>query len=49
MFKNKYLHFFAVLAFSVAGAVHAQGWKPQRNVEIIHGSAPGGSNDKRAR
>ncbi len=26
-----------------------QGWSPQRNVEIIHGSAPGGSNDKTAR
>jgi putative tricarboxylic transport membrane protein len=24
-------------------------WSPTRNVEIIHGSAPGGSNDKRAR
>jgi putative tricarboxylic transport membrane protein len=24
-------------------------WSPTKNVEIIHGSAPGGSNDKRAR
>jgi len=24
-------------------------WLPTKNVEIIHGSAPGGSNDKRAR
>jgi putative tricarboxylic transport membrane protein len=27
----------------------AQGWSPQKNVEIIVGSAPGGSNDKTAR
>jgi tripartite-type tricarboxylate transporter receptor subunit TctC len=24
-------------------------WTPQKNVEVVHGSAPGGSNDKRAR
>jgi len=28
---------------------HAQGWSPQKNVEIIANSAPGGSNDKTAR
>ena len=38
----------ALLALS-AGAVAAQGWSPQKNVEIIVGSAPGGSNDKTAR
>jgi putative tricarboxylic transport membrane protein len=27
----------------------AQAWSPQRNVEIVVGSAPGGSNDKTAR
>lgn len=27
----------------------AQSWSPSKNVEIIHGSAPGGSNDKTAR
>jgi putative tricarboxylic transport membrane protein len=27
----------------------AQGWSPQKNVEIVVGSAPGGSNDKTAR
>jgi putative tricarboxylic transport membrane protein len=27
----------------------AQGWVPQRNVEIVAGSVPGGSNDKTAR
>ena len=29
--------------------VLAQAWSPQRNVEIVVGSAPGGSNDKTAR
>src|SRR5512143_188951 len=27
----------------------AQAWSPQKNVEIVVGSAPGGSNDKTAR
>lgn len=34
---------------ALAGTAHAQGWSPQRNVEIVVGSAPGGSNDKTAR
>ena len=34
---------------AVGASVHAQGWSPQRNVEIVVGSAPGGSNDKTAR
>jgi putative tricarboxylic transport membrane protein len=34
----------------VSAACGAQGaWSPQRNVEIVVGSAPGGSNDKTAR
>ena len=33
---------------AIAGA-HAQAWSPQKNVEIVVGSAPGGSNDKTAR
>ena len=37
----------ALLAFGAAA--HAQGWSPQKNVEIVVGSAPGGSNDKTAR
>lgn len=37
----------ALAAFSAS--IHAQGWSPQRNVEIVVGSAPGGSNDKTAR
>ena len=35
----------AVAAF----AAHAQGWTPQRNVEIVVTSAPAGSNDRTAR
>ena len=43
-------HFALALAFAAApGAAQAQGWVPQKNVEIVAGSAPGGSNDKTAR
>lgn len=38
----------AVVAATIP-LVHAQAWSPQKNVEIIVGSAPGGSNDKTAR
>ena len=38
----------AAFALSAAG-VAAQAWSPQKNVEIVVGSAPGGSNDKTAR
>ena len=38
------------LALCAAAVIaQAQGWSPSRNVEIIVGSAPGGSNDKTAR
>ena len=38
------------LLFAAVGATGwAQGWAPQKNVEIVVGSAPGGSNDKTAR
>ncbi|HXF67443.1 MAG TPA: tripartite tricarboxylate transporter substrate binding protein [Burkholderiales bacterium] len=41
---------FAAAALLAAGApAAAQGWSPQKNVEIVVGSAPGGSNDKTAR
>jgi putative tricarboxylic transport membrane protein len=52
MNKIKYLCYLIVMAL---WATHAQSqapraaWSPSRNVEIIHGSAPGGSNDKSAR
>ncbi len=39
----------SVVLIVAIGAAHAQGWTPQKNVEIIVGSAPGGSNDKTAR
>ena len=43
--KAAFCPLFVVLAIASAG-VHAQAWSPQRNVEIVVGSAPGGSNDK---
>ncbi len=52
MRKNNYLSIAAILlsmALASAAQTAAQSWVPTRNVEIIHGSAPGGSNDKRAR
>ena len=52
MFKNKYLKIVLLGALmSVAANVGAAttAWVPLRNIEIVHGSAPGGSNDKRAR
>lgn len=39
----------AIGAMTLAAAAGAQGWSPSRNVEIIVGSAPGGSNDRTAR
>jgi putative tricarboxylic transport membrane protein len=39
----------AALLAVTAAAASAQSWTPQKNVEIIVGSAPGGSNDKTAR
>jgi putative tricarboxylic transport membrane protein len=36
-------------AVLLPAAAHAQSWVPQKNVEIVVGSAPGGSNDKTAR
>jgi len=46
--KNR---FWLGLALACASAVCAAqgGWSPQRSVEIVVGSAPGGSNDKTAR
>ena len=43
-------HILTLLALSLCcGVTYAQGWSPQKNVEIIANSAPGGSNDKTAR
>ena len=50
MFKNKYLKYFSLfVALAVAGAVQAQAWKPNKTVELVVGSAPGGSPDILAR
>jgi putative tricarboxylic transport membrane protein len=38
-----------IAAVIAHGEAQAQAWSPQRNVEIVVGSAPGGSNDKTAR
>lgn len=46
----KFAHLLLGISLTVASAVSwAQGWSPQKNVEIVVGSAPGGSNDKTAR
>jgi putative tricarboxylic transport membrane protein len=39
----------AVLFACAAAAAGAQGWSPQRNVELVVPNPPGGSNDKTAR
>jgi putative tricarboxylic transport membrane protein len=36
-------------ALGCAGAAHAQGWSPQRDVEIVVGFVPGGGMDRTAR
>jgi putative tricarboxylic transport membrane protein len=41
--------FLHLVLAAATGVAAAQGWIPQRNVEIVVGSAPGGSNDKTAR
>jgi putative tricarboxylic transport membrane protein len=38
-----------VVVLALAGAASAQSWTPQKNVEIVAASAPGGSNDNTAR
>src|SRR5687767_6767330 len=39
----------ALVLAAASAAVTAQGWTPQKNVEIVAASGPGGSNDKTAR
>lgn len=46
---NKICAHLGTLLLVFAGGALAQGWTPQKNVEIVVGSAPGGSNDKTAR
>ncbi|MCC7484657.1 MAG: tripartite tricarboxylate transporter substrate binding protein [Burkholderiales bacterium] len=43
-------HFLAALVLAAAAnAAGAQGWAPQKNVELVVPNPPGGSNDKTAR
>jgi putative tricarboxylic transport membrane protein len=39
----------ALLAFGASVGAPGQSWQPQKNVEIVVGSAPGGINDRTAR
>jgi len=48
MLKRPLLAFAAFALLCVDSAL-AQSWSPQKNVEIVVGSAPGGSNDKTGR
>ena len=56
MFKNKYLCISMAMA-ALSAPAHAQpastssgqAWSPTKNVEIVVGSAPGGSNDRTGR
>ena len=47
MLKNKCLIVVSLIA--TCSTVQAQQWSPQKNVEIVVSSAPGGSNDKTGR
>ena len=47
MFENKYLQYICLLM--LCASVQAQTWSPTKNVEIVVGSAPGGSNDRTGR
>jgi putative tricarboxylic transport membrane protein len=40
---------WGIVLAALTGASFAQGWAPQKNVEIVAASAPGGSNDNTAR
>ena len=48
MFKYKYLCISMAMA-ALSAPAHAQQWSPTKNVEIVVGSAPGGSNDRTGR
>lgn len=46
LFKNKYLYcFVGVSLLTLPGVIHAQGWKPDRHVELIVPAGAGGSLD----
>jgi len=46
---KSFIAIFAAAVIAVPAAQAQQSWSPSRNVEIVVGSAPGGSNDKTAR
>lgn len=46
---NARLAILASVLLAASGGAVAQGWTPQKNVEIVVGSAPGGSNDRTGR
>src|SRR5688572_28173636 len=45
----KYACTLALMGLVAAAPAHAQGWTPQRNVEIVVPNVPGGTNEKLAR
>lgn len=47
--KSAFVLALAGFAIAISSGTQAQNWSPSKNVEIIVGSAPGGSNDKTAR
>ena len=47
--SQKFLILIATCSVGVAGSVAAQGWVPQKNIELVVPNPPGGSNDKTAR
>lgn len=47
--KSIFVLAIASIAIAISGGTQAQNWSPSKNVDIIVGSAPGGSNDKTAR
>ncbi len=49
MIKRLSLAMAAAALLLCAGSAFTQSWSPQKNVEIVVGSAPGGSNDKTGR
>src|SRR5262245_22860062 len=49
MRRRLFVRCLAATFIFVALAVHGQGWKPERAVEIIVGSTPGGALDRTGR
>ena len=43
---NRWIALFSSLLFCLPPCVLAQGWRPDKAVEIVIGAAPGGANDR---